>query len=640
MGLARAWSVIQRASGHAEEPPAITDVWRWTGRKYRVRAVLFLLTDALLFAGLGCFTFWLRTGHALPFSAQQYWGYLWQSFDPTLERQTTLLEFLLQPIPAQQVPWMFVIHGLVMASLTAIPILVAMLYRLPFALVFTAIIGFFAALPWLAITVTFCCCLACWKRIQFSFRYATALISLSPVVLYYLMATRNTPGIDRLAPLELVKLYLPVVIALIAACVVMAIVLIIARVVNHRPGAIAPLMAILFVTPVVLFETKVGRDELRYRLLERGFGPGSREHFLRHADAEKTIFRAAEVMRDAAPDPQPPIDSLIQLVRDDLKLRAAVGQTGQSRVAKTVMVDWYAQKDLAISECRRFRRHFPYSEYVPSVLYLQGRATDLRLNREFAYLQDSLILTHNEDFPNTASADVWRELVERAPDSAPGCVAMYRLAVLETRRGHVQEALDLLDRLIAGFGKRKNPDTAPTETSGWRNFLAKRPPANSLDIDVTATVQSARKLHDLLSRNRAKDLEPKYAYPILGRLFSINPHHPEYAQNLRELLAATSTDPRDPASLLRDNIELLLVLTNRSRSRRIDELRALVERFAKDKQCDALPRARFELAAAYQTDNLLDEARSLYQTIQAEHPDSPWATEANWRLATMAQPTE
>ncbi|MGQ9649148.1 MAG: tetratricopeptide repeat protein [Phycisphaerae bacterium] len=640
MSLARAWRVIQRASGQAEEPQVAADVWRWTGRKYRVRAIFFLLTDALLFAGLGCFTFWLRTGDPLPFLSDQYWNYLWQSLDPTLDRQATLLEFLLQPIPAQQVPWMFVIHGLVLASLTAIPILVSMLYRLPLSLVFTAIIAFFATLPWLAITVTFCCVLARWKRIQFSFRYATALISLLPVVLYYLMATRNTPGVDRLAPLELAKLYLPYAIALIAACVVMAIVLTIARVVNYRPGAIAPLMAVLFATPMVLFETKVGRDELSYRLLERGFGPGSREHFLGHADAEEIILRTAKAIRESSPVPQPPIESLVQLVRDDLKLRVALGQTDQSRVARTLMADWYAQKDMAINECRRFLLHFPYSEYVPSVLYLQGRATDLRLNREFTYLQDSLILAYNEDFPNAASADVWRKLAEMTPDSAPGCVAMYRLAVLETRRGHVQEALDLLSRLIANFGKRKIVETAPTETSGWRNFLARRPPANTLGIDVTATVQNARKLENLLSENRVKELEPTYDYPILRRLFSIDPHHPEYARNLRELLAATSADPQDPTNLLRDNIELLLALTNRSRSRRIEELRTLVDRFAKDKRCDALPHARFELAAAYQTDNLLDEARTLYQTIQTEHPDSPWATEANWRLAVMGQRTE
>jgi len=91
---------------------------------------------------------------------------------------------------------------------------------------------------------------------------------------------------------------------------------------------------------------------------------------------------------------------------------------------------------------------------------------------------------------------------------------------------------------------------------------------------------------------------------------------------------------------MRDNIELLLVLTDRSRSRRIEQLRVLIERFSKDKKCDALPQARFELAATYETDRRLDEARSLYQMIQAEHPDSPWATEALWRLANMVQRTE
>jgi len=71
----------------------------------------------------------------------------------------------------------------------------------------------------------------------------------------------------------------------------MAIVLTIARLVNYRPGAIAPLMAIMFATPVVLFETKVGRDELSYRLLERDFGPNSRDCFVSHVDAEKMIER-------------------------------------------------------------------------------------------------------------------------------------------------------------------------------------------------------------------------------------------------------------------------------------------------------------------------------------------------------------
>jgi len=43
--------------------------------------------------------------------------------------------------------------------------------------------------------------------------------------------------------------------------VLMAIVLMIAKLVNYRPGAIAPLLAVMFAIPVVLFEVEVGRDD-------------------------------------------------------------------------------------------------------------------------------------------------------------------------------------------------------------------------------------------------------------------------------------------------------------------------------------------------------------------------------------------
>jgi len=640
MGLGWAWRMVQKASGRAEEPPAVVDVWRWTGRKYRIRAVLFLLLDALLFAGLGCFTYWLRTGHGVPFLRPGYWDYWWGSFDPTLERQTTLLEFLLHPIPAEQVPLMMVIVGLVLASLTAIPILVSMLYRFLYSLIFTAIIGFVAMLPWLAITVTFCCYLARWHRIRFSFRYATALISLLPMALYYFMATRNTPGIEHLPPLELFKLYLPWVLALIAACAVMAIVLIIARVVNYRPGAIAPLMAVMFATPVMLFETKVGRDELSYRVLERDFGPRSRVHFRAGANAEEIIARTASTMSEASRDPETSLDSLTQLVRDDLRVRAAVGQTAQSMVTRILLSDFYGQKDVATAECRRFLRQFPNSRYVPNALYLEGRAIDLRLDREFSLSQNVIDLKYSESFPNAASAEVWRKLIEKEPASEPASVAMYRLALLEARQGHVPQAIELLEKLIARFAERKSAEPVQAASSGWRDFLAKRPAANSLDIDVASAVQNGRKLLDMLSHNRVKDLEPYYDYPVLRKLLSLDPHHADYQRNLRALLASLSANPQDPAARLKDNIELQLVLSDRSRSRRIDQLKALADHCSKDKTCDVLPQTRFELAAAYQTDNLLDEARSLYQLIQTEHPESPWALEATRRLATMAKPID
>jgi len=67
------------------------------------------------------------------------------------------------------------------------------------------------------------------------------------------------------------------------------------------------------------------------------------------------------------------------------------------------------------------------------------------------------------------------------------------------RQKRVPQAADLLGRLITNFGTRRPTETSPAESSGWRNFLAKRRAANTLGIEVAATVQDARKLADLLA---------------------------------------------------------------------------------------------------------------------------------------------
>ena len=54
---------VERASAQAAaEPTVISDVWSRSGSKYRVRAIVLLVINMLLFGGVGCFAFWLRQG--------------------------------------------------------------------------------------------------------------------------------------------------------------------------------------------------------------------------------------------------------------------------------------------------------------------------------------------------------------------------------------------------------------------------------------------------------------------------------------------------------------------------------------------------------------------------------------------------
>lgn len=629
--------------GDGDKPdPTSCDVWRWTKPKYRTRSVMLLLVNAILFAGLGCFTYWLRTGELNPFATEDYWGQIGAAFDPTRDQQVTLIDFLIYPIPAQRVPMMRIVIALVLASLTAIPILVSMLYRFPFSLIFTAIVAFVAVVPWLAITVTFCCYLARWKPLRFSFRFATALIALSPTVLYYLQATRNASVVEFLPPIEVAKLYMPWVMALLAACLVMAIVLLIARIVNYRPGAIAPLLAVMFAVPVVLFEAAVGRDELYYRLLEARFGSGERACFPTQVDVGEVVERVVQErwalarQRDPHVDPQ----AIREQVESALAIELAIGQTSRGDVARRVALDFYDRREIAIDEARWFQERFPQSRYVPNAIFLEGRAIDMRLERELTRFQGKLVLRYYEDFPAEASRPVWRRLYTRFPDSPLASVAAYRLALLNARAGQIGEAITLLQDLVQRFGQAEATDAASTPWAGLSGFFSRTSPAGSLDVRPAVVAHEGDKLLAMLQANRVVDLEPEYEYPVLQRLFGLDPHHAYYRRNLEILLNDISRRPDYSATRLRDNIEVLHASLDPSMTRRMRELQLLIDRLADEGDGEAVARAKFELGAAYQQDNLLADAREVFVGLQDEHPNSPWAREAARRVASMAQADE
>jgi hypothetical protein len=636
-GLRWTARAVRHASrSHAEPGPSL-DVWRWTRRKYRVRAVVLLLINAVLFAGLGAFTYWLRTGLYNPFATHRYWEIWWAAFDPTREQQITLIDYLLYPIPVEQVPLMMVIVGLVLASLTAIPILVSMLYRLPFALIFTAIIAFVAVVPWLAIVVTLCCLLVRWRPLQFSFRYATALISLLPLVVYYAGATRNASISGHFGPMEAARLYLPWGLAVIAACVAIAIVLLIARLVNYRPGAIAPLLAVMFAVPVVLFEAQVGRDELYYRLLESEYGPGSRTHFTEFRDVEETLADAAREYIDYRDDDTLTVRSVMDQLRIPLQIKLASGRGEGDAVLRHLGGRFTREREEATQASRRFRDHYPASRYIPNALYLEGRAIDMRMDPRLALVRDTLHVQHYQDFPNAASRPVWRELHERFPDSLPASVAALHLAMFEARSGQVDHAVALLDELIRRSAGQAAEEAPPAGGGIFSGTLAKRPAASSLDVDRAAVVQRAEKLRYLLAQNR----DPDQNDLALQRLLGFDPHHAGYRQNLRRLWEESPS--RHPRTLLRDNVKVLLATAQSSSFEKAERLRGCIDELGAES--DAYLMACYELGVVYQSERWFNKAREVFEQalrpeVKRHHPESPWIKEIERRLAAMAPPAE
>ncbi len=420
---------------------------------------------------------------------------------------------------------------------------------------------------------------------------------------------------------------MPWVLALSEACLVMAIVLTIARLVNYRPGAIAPLMTVMFALPVILFEFKVGRDELYYRLLQHDFGPSSRTHFRSQVPAAELIERAARRRLPESEEQNPvALQATMEQVQIALQMRLASGVERSDEITCLINEDFAREQYEVVQACERFRRAFPKSRYVPNALYLQGQALDTHIEQALALFQGMLVLRYYQDFPNPASRRSWQELRERFPNSPLATIARLRLAMLKGRAGQIDEAVALLDEQLACY--RREP-SATSRPGSWAAVLAKRPATSGIEVDQESAVLEGRKLRLLLAENR----DPQQNDFALRRLLSLDPHHGMYRRNLEQLLDVIPE--RFPLTRLRDNLQVLLAAAQASRSVRIERLRAVIAQLTPQRDSDALPRARLELGVVYQEDSRNEEARVLFEEIMQKHPDTPWASDASRRLAAM-----
>lgn len=598
------------------EAPVHFDVWSRTSRKYRVRAVLMLLVLVVLFAGLCCFTYWLRTGDYWPWSSDDYPRLMSDSFRPTGDKQITLRDFLTAPISVKDVPVHGIIMGLLLATLTSIPPLVAILYRFPSSVAFPMMVALLAAMPWLGITIFLGCVLMSLRPFRFSFRYASVLIGLIPIAIYFITASLEPAGTKQVLVQDQALLYAPWVLAVLGSCVICAIALAIAKIINYRPGGISPLMAVLFAIPVILFHTQVGVDELEYRLLEQKVGPASRT--FTPIDINKLIEHAL----------RPAGDSMSPLPHEEVDYRPL------RRVWASFLEKTENDRLQAIFLCDNFLRHHPKSRYVPNVLFLKGRALDL-----WVILGRDNHVEFRSDLPHLTSRTTWETLVEKFPRSAVSATAYYRLAILSIREGQLDKALTLLQRLDRQF---ENP-SATTQAGDAENREASsmfhRTPASlSLGMDISQIAQFGHRLREMLEACRSDPRQPvqnlfantgnadgEMLHP-LQLLLSFDENHLNYRANLEALARLF------PNSETSDYVELRLARLESSRTRRIQRYANAVENLkGRPSEAEAL----YYFADSLQEDSLHDESRQVFEKLTKNYPESCWTEDANKRLAKL-----
>lgn len=595
------------------------DVWTHWGDRYRGRAMGLLAINVLLFAGVANFAFWIRSGSVLAPTMEGYWDEFAVTFRFTGTTGKSLGAMLLAPISVQDVPMQIPILGLLMAALIAVPILISLLYRFWASVPFIALVGFLAVMPWLAITLLVSCVLASVKPFRSRYPFMSAMQGTVPAVIYLVFASKDTAEavVGQIDPIDRIKFHAPWVLAIVAATLVYAIVLGIARLVKYRPGPLTPLLALMFGLPVFLFELYVGRDELSYRLLS-----ALNTHHFADVDATVALNERTEYEWDRHPLPRPSFEQFQK--RLELLWQFELGpDIGPYETELT------RNQQEIVERCRDFIRRYPHSRYAGNVLYFQARALDVRVApSEF---RRTRWIRFFDEFPSRASRSTWEMLLARTQSPLLQAVAGLRIAQLDSREGQVERAIDRLTSSIETLKTELDGRGATSASPDLQRMVGRaRRPEAGLRIPVERLFLEAHYLRDLLTNNddpvfgRAPltgPLDP-HSEPGFG-LLDLDPRHDRYIQNLNALLAVYE---RSQAA---DNILLEIAKATSLTSLRIERLEDLL---AKYPDRDAAAEGLFRLGLAYQSLNQPDDARTRFDRLLRAFPDSVWSQEARFQV--------
>ncbi|MFN0136696.1 MAG: tetratricopeptide repeat protein [Phycisphaerae bacterium] len=598
-------------------PPAprteIVDVWSRTEPKYRIRAIVMLIANFLLFCGLCVFTYWLNRVRMFDFSLESYLApaRFWV-------QSPNLTDFILYPINVTRLPEHAAVLGLLIASMVAVPILIAILYRFPFSLPFIAAVLVFAHLPWMTLTLLASCVLASVRPFRMKFRFGSALVGLLPVVLYLYLSTGGNALLDEASPTQRLLLMAPWVLAIIAAATMCGVVLLASWIVNYRPGVVAPVVAVMFATPVILFHARVGMDELKYRALEQRCGPRS-PLFQPVQDLEPEL---RELVARFANDPE-----YTERYWGDV-LSALGGKPGaiNRAVWHSLLVELMADRAEAFEETKRFIADHPMSRYAPNALFLQARILDTRLVMNEAVLPRTRELY--ADFPHVQSESPWLAILNGHARSPLAVAAGYRVAQLQLRRGQIDAALQSLVR-VAEIAAAIQLAVATTQPARTDDYLKQLPPEASLDFQPLPYVVDARRLADLIRSNRD---DAEFENLPLTQLACLDPRRPEYLRELGRL------EVRFRDAKLGDNLRVRMAMAESDLAARAEQLTQLVGSL---RVGDALPEAMFHLAdlelqrSGENAREHRERGVARLREIVERFPESAWADDARERLARL-----
>ena len=444
-------------------------------------------------------------------------------------------------------PWQILVLGLLMGILAIVPVLVSQLMSFRYSVPLILEVFFLASLPGFASCLLISCIAAACRPLRFRSRFIAIALCTAPQLLYW----GFFGGARGVEPIEWGFSFAPWVCAWLDGLAIAGFVLGIGHFTRYRPGLVWIFTALTLLIAVVVFEVKVGFDELDYQLYVAKNDPDQVSEFHDHSITEALD----ETTRD------PTIKKYLGFFypAEPIALRAELKREIQFQLsyydrwpAWFIVPDelmYQAIKDELLKQYDLFLSKRPNSRRMPIALYYKALLSEY--SPDTNVLGQKEVLHFYSDYPHERSRTTWWELYRDFGNSPESLEARWRIAKHRAGQRMFEEAEELLAEAQTMLAGERVKLSVTEKTQSGSLFGMFQPPADSaMTIPKLNDLQRRiNQLRILLSSENRTD-EPK-SIKCLAEFVMLNPHASEYARHLDVLLGQMDDKDR-----LRDNILL------------------------------------------------------------------------------------
>jgi len=462
-------------------------------------------------------------------------------------------------------PWQILVLGLLMGVLAVVPVLTSQLMSFRYSIAFILAVFFLANLPIFSMCLLVSCLAAACRPLRFRSRFIAIALCTAPQLFYW----GYFGGVRAVEPIEWGFSFAPWICAWFDALIITGFVLGIGHFTRYRPGLVWIFTAPTLAIAVVIFEVAIGFDELDYQLYVAKNNPEHVSEFHDHSITEVLD----DAMKDAGTQryldesfyPADPIARRAELKRD-IQDQLSYGWPEWLTVPPELM--YRPKRQQLLEQYDLFINQRPTSRRMPISLYYKAMLTE--------YAPDTYVLGQKEvlhfysDYPHERTEPIWWSLYLNFGNSAESIEARWRLAMQWAGRGMFTNADELLTKAQTMLAAEQARLLEAEQSPSGKLFGLFHPPAESV-MTVPKLSELQRRLYQLqilISPENRTDQPDSIGR--LARFVMLNPHAPDYAQHLDNLLEQTPDGDR-----LRDNILLAqakLIADDQRRAEKLAEL--------------------------------------------------------------------